>query len=97
MRHYGTPSAFIVYCEHVDRAEHWGHRQGHEHHLRGDAAADDGGELSGWAGTAARSEVRTAFSRGTRVAARREWPGEVRGVLFVRCCVPFKLHLYRSG
>src|SRR5579863_4516726 len=44
---HGGPPAFIVYLEYVGCAQYRGDCQGDEHHLRGDAATHDGGELSG--------------------------------------------------
>ena len=55
-----------------------------------------GRELSRRARPPARSGLRAALPRRARVAARRERPGEVRGLLPVRRRLPLQLHLHRS-
>ena len=56
---------------HVDCAQYRGHRQGHEHHVRRDAAAHPGGELSRGPGPLRGAKFEQRF-RGAHVLQRDE-------------------------
>src|SRR5580765_4080476 len=82
----GGRSAILM--GYVRDQKHWRYRPGNEHHPQGDVPAHHRRELSGWARAAQGGEVSGPFSRHACAAARRKWPGEVRGLFSVRGGLP---------
>src|SRR5947209_15950820 len=67
----------VILVGHVDRARFGWDCEGDGDHVPGDVPADGSGELSGWTGAAAGSEIRGAVPRAARAAKRRERAGEI--------------------